>query len=247
MPTFTFEQFFAGKHFQIPPFQREYAWEVNPHIDDLFEDLLETVYIRRSSPQSSSANHYLGSFILHQKPANGVYAIVDGQQRLTTMTMILNVLITRLSNQREKIINEDKFIVSNGKRRLELSNINNRFFVDLLSGNQLKVQSRSQRFLKEAYSEICRRIDDLAINKVSEINELLKAIRYCDVQEYIELDESRAIRIFQTVNDRGKRLSNMEKTKSLLIYYSSKYLSNSLDSWINDEFGNIFRVYDEIK
>jgi len=65
--------------------------------------------------------------------------------------------------------------------------------------------------------------------------------------EFIESSEGDAIRIFQTVNDRGKPLSNMEKAKSLLIYFSNRYLEKRLDDQINDVFGEIFEMYDEIK
>ncbi len=65
--------------------------------------------------------------------------------------------------------------------------------------------------------------------------------------EFIEDSEGDAIRIFQTVNDRGKLLSNMEKAKSLLIYFSNRYLNKKLDDKINDLFGEIFDIYDDIK
>ncbi|MBA7518398.1 hypothetical protein ES705_10468 [subsurface metagenome] len=65
--------------------------------------------------------------------------------------------------------------------------------------------------------------------------------------EFIEKSEGDAIRIFQTVNDRGKPLTNMEKAKSLLVYYSNRYLSKKLDDDINDAFGEIFELYDDIK
>ena len=65
--------------------------------------------------------------------------------------------------------------------------------------------------------------------------------------EFIENTEGDAIRIFQTVNDRGKLLSKMEKAKSLLIYFSNRYLSGRLDKTISDDFSEIFEIYDDIK
>ena len=65
--------------------------------------------------------------------------------------------------------------------------------------------------------------------------------------EFVENSEGDAIRIFQTVNDRGKLLSNMEKAKSLLIYFSNRYLDKKLDDEINDQFSVMFKVYDDIK
>lgn len=247
MQQITIEQFFSGKHFRIPPYQRDYAWDVSPNIDDLFQDIMESIDLRKLTQSGSSANHYLGTFILCKKE-NELYSVVDGQQRLTTLTMILNAAIDNLTPN-EQVINRDKFIISNNKNRLELSSVNNNniFFKALLDGNSPNIFNRSQRLLKIAYDEIQRRVVDIANNTNISLQELLDSIKYCEVLEFIEIDESKAIRIFQTVNDRGKPLTNMEKTKSLLIYYSSKFLSGSLDDWINNKFGEIFRLYDNIK
>lgn len=65
--------------------------------------------------------------------------------------------------------------------------------------------------------------------------------------EFIESDDGKAIRIFQTVNDRGKPLSNMDKAKSLLIYYSNRFLNGNLDDFINNQFGKIFHHFTEIQ
>jgi len=65
--------------------------------------------------------------------------------------------------------------------------------------------------------------------------------------EFVENLEGDAIRIFQTVNDSRKPLSNMEKAKSLLIYFSNRYLNKKLDNTINDHFRDIFEIYDDIK
>jgi hypothetical protein len=68
-----------------------------------------------------------------------------------------------------------------------------------------------------------------------------------EVLEFVEKSEGDAIRIFQTVNDRGKLLTNMEKAKPLLVYYSNKYLSGSLDTKVSEAFGEMFELYDDIK
>lgn len=65
--------------------------------------------------------------------------------------------------------------------------------------------------------------------------------------QFVQENDGEAIRIFQTVDDRGKALSNMEKAKSLLIYYSNRFLEGRLDDQVNDCFGQIFREYDTIK
>lgn len=62
-----------------------------------------------------------------------------------------------------------------------------------------------------------------------------------------EKDSGRAIRMFQTVNDRGVPLLILDKLKSLLILYSNKYCEVPLDEVINERFGEIFKIITEIR
>ncbi len=64
-----------------------------------------------------------------------------------------------------------------------------------------------------------------------------------------EPDPGRAIRTFQSVNDRGVPLLLLDKLKSLLIYYSNTFCNgkNGLDQFINDHFGEIFKIFAKIK
>lgn len=64
-----------------------------------------------------------------------------------------------------------------------------------------------------------------------------------------EPDPGRAIRTFQSVNDRGVSLLLLDKLKSLLIYYSNTFCDGKrgLDQFINDHFGEIFKIFAKIK
>ena len=84
MSTKTIENFFTGKTLVIPGYQRDYAWKER-NVDDLFSDVEEALEV--------GGGHYLGTFILSQKDRHAPVQVVDGQQRLTTLTMLLDVLI----------------------------------------------------------------------------------------------------------------------------------------------------------
>lgn len=232
------EKFFTGKFFRIPNYQRDYAWDTG-NVDDLFEDILEAI--------ETSTNHYIGTFILASGKDKTWFNVVDGQQRLTTLIMLFNAVISRLSTEREKIINMDKFVRSEIDSqevwRLELLNGNNNFFHRMLLGEDVSPQTRSQQMLKTAYDQIQSRLDELPVDHL----DFLTAMRKLEVMEFAENNDGKAIRMFQTVNDRGKQLTNMEKAKSLLIYYSNRYLAGELDESINTSFGQIFQDYAKIK
>ncbi len=86
------------------------------------------------------------------------------------------------------------------------------------------------------------------LNK-EEVNERLEALLKMVLMRLEEPDPGRAIRTFQSVNDRGVPLLLLDKLKSLLIYYSNTFCDGKrgLDQFINDHFGEIFKIFAKIK
>ena len=74
--------------FQVPAYQRAFAWE-HKHVEQFIQDL------REQPPQKP---YYLGHFLLERMNNDMVY-VVDGQQRLTTLTLIFGCVV-RLCAQR---------------------------------------------------------------------------------------------------------------------------------------------------
>ncbi len=89
------------------------------------------------------------------------------------------------------------------------------------------------------------------VSKLSEeeVNERLEALLEMVLMRLEEPDPRRAIRTFQSVNDRGVPLLLLDKLKSLLIYYSNTFCDGKrgLDQFINDRFGEIFKIFAKIK
>ncbi len=77
----------------------------------------------------------------------------------------------------------------------------------------------------------------------------MEALLEMVLMRFEEPDPGRAIRTFQSVNDRGVSLLLLDKLKSLLIYYSSTFCDGKrgLDQFINDHFGEIFKIFAKIK
>ncbi|GAA8716681.1 hypothetical protein HpBT351_02570 [Helicobacter pylori] len=82
-----------------------------------------------------------------------------------------------------------------------------------------------------------------------EVNERLEVLLEMVLMRFEEPDPGRAIRTFQSVNDRGVPLLLLDKLKSLLIYYSNIFCDGKmgLDQFINDHFGEIFKIFAKIK
>lgn len=228
------KDFFNGRFFEIPKYQRGYAWEVQ-NVRDLFDDLTESI-------ESNSKSHYIGTIVLSKDKCDDErFHVVDGQQRITTISMIIKALVVRLGIDDRTYF--ERFYLREGERnRLTPLNRDQDFFTGLMNDEVTEPKNKSQRALSAAMAEITLRTHSIA-DKLA----FLKSVEKLEVMEFVENSEGGAIRIFQTVNDRGKLLSNMEKAKSLLIYFSNRYLNKKLDDDINDRFGEIFEIYDDIK
>src|SRR4051812_29446916 len=90
------------KQYQVPLYQRVFSWR-KQQLDQLWEDIVELAATRREEP---AATHFIGSLVLAASPdftAVGVarLLVVDGQQRLTTLTLLLAALRDHLSSTGE--------------------------------------------------------------------------------------------------------------------------------------------------
>lgn len=233
MASIKIKDFFNGRFFEIPKYQRGYSWEIQ-NIRELFDDLKESI--------ESNSNHYIGTIVLSKSlDDDEKFYIVDGQQRTTTIAMIISSIIKQLSEQ-DASYYKRFYLKEDEKYRIAPLNRDNIFFTNLIEGNVEEPKNKSQRYMKDAIEEI-----DFKVSEINDKLKFLKSIEKLEIMEFIENTEGDAIRIFQTVNDRGKPLSNMEKAKSLLIYFSNRYLDKKLDDTINDYFSDIFEIYDDIK
>ena len=90
--------------FTIPPYQRPYAWELEQAIE-LLDDLLDAM-----DPASASDGlYFLGSIVLVKIPTESEARVVDGQQRLTTLTILFSVL-RDLTNDLALKFERDRYI-----------------------------------------------------------------------------------------------------------------------------------------
>ena len=80
--------------FTIPPYQRPYAWELQ-QATELLDDLLDAM-----QPNSDADGlYFLGSIVLVKTPGESEARVVDGQQRLTTLTILFSVLRDLTENE----------------------------------------------------------------------------------------------------------------------------------------------------
>ncbi len=242
----TIKEIFQEEGYSIPNYQRDYAWK-DKNFRDLWEDLEEAIEYNKKGQ-----GHFIGTMVVAKNEDNKkLYDIIDGQQRTTTIFMLLHVLANK-QNEEDKQETR-KYLYQKGELKLEVAPQNQSFFKTLLEaaekGNisQKKMQTPKG---KQNLFEVLKAILD-KVSKLSEegVNERLEALLKMVLMRLEEPDPGRAIRTFQSVNDRGVPLLLLDKLKSLLIYYSNTFCDGKrgLDQFINDHFGEIFKIFAKIK
>jgi uncharacterized protein with ParB-like and HNH nuclease domain len=207
--------------FDIPSYQRSYSWEES-QLEDLVDDL-------RYLPDES--NHFFGNIILDKQDEEyqtdrgrrfDIYDVVDGQQRLTTALILLHVA-TDFDDVVEETVTEDNLIYPIDERpRLMPQDQDSEFFRDSLFGSaNLERETPSQERLAYAKEYFKTAFEDLP-SDVS-VREISERLRYDCKINVVEIDDnSEAASIFETLNDRGKPLSSLDKTKSFLMYMDDR-------------------------
>ena len=248
MQTKVSDVFSSNNLFSIPNYQRDYAWGAH-NITELWEDLEEAKALSEDKNNSNEMGHFLGTIVL-AKRADGVYDIIDGQQRATTI-YLLRYALNALKNNPQRNINI--FLDDDDKPRLQVTKQNSDFFAKLLKqADNKKIDdsldeeaiTSGQKNLYEVFKEIWAKIGNFTHEEASSYLSVLDNMVLMRLEEK---NAGRAIRMFQTVNDRGVPLSLLDKLKALLILYSNKFCNEELDDKINKIFGDIFKISMKIK
>ncbi len=243
--------------FDIPVYQRGYAWE-RKNLEDLWEDLY---YL------DPSKKHYFGTVLLKDsgRTVKATLAtleqldVIDGQQRLTTVLILLREVISQLKEAGDDELRRDldnlerAYLKDGANYKLNPPGEDGNFFHHVvIDGNDFldgQTTTRSQRRMAEARAFFRERLIGEKEKGPSEYEGFL--VRFKQKIDDLQLIQYRvdsdtdAIRIFETVNDRGRPLSNLEKTKSFLMHTS--YLGIEDDAAVAGRLeelnGHFSRIY----
>lgn len=257
--TFTFEKIFLGRMFRIPDYQRGYAWEKR-HWNDLIEDL-ELLPLGRT--------HYTGTLVVRHageskfRDENGqsyeIFDVIDGQQRLTTVVLFLDAIhdeMNRLGQTRlaEGLKRMYLTVLDRNEQphtKLSLNRDCQEFFYNNVLGFAPTVGGpviRSHQKLLGAHQRIEEYLAEQRTQQGETypdwLNELYeKVTQGLTVLLYEVESEMDAGVIFETMNDRGKELTDLEKVKNHLLYLASKLDlddPHDLGQRINQAWNRIF-------
>jgi hypothetical protein len=235
---------FNGNRFIIPTYQRKYSW-TDTERKALWQDIEESI--------KDKMNHFVGTLSFKENKSIGlstdtVYEIIDGQQRITTIFILLKVLIDKISNEDVKKSQLSAFIGSHNNLKLQPLGIDGEFLNQLLFKPETLVaetiNKRSQKFMfsaKKLFTAFSNSLTE------TEIEERIIFIRdNIEVLVFNVVSQAQAVKMFSIINDRGLPLRILDKTKSILMLYSTLHLKEKLNDDINNSFEKIFDAYDDL-
>lgn len=221
----TVSEVLKGKRYGIDYYQREYRWQrkqAKELIDDLTTQFLDSY--RPGHPRGAVAqygNYFLGSIILSERD-NQLF-IVDGQQRLTTLTLLLLLLHRRQGDRPDRVKLEDLIYSERfGEKAFNIAVDDRRTIMTALFSGELPDTSEASESVQTIVARY-QDLDDLLQEQAGELDDASLPY-FCDwLTEKVYLIEIRAASdedaytIFETMNDRGLSLTPLDMLKGYLL------------------------------
>ncbi|MDR0228678.1 MAG: DUF262 domain-containing HNH endonuclease family protein [Flavobacteriaceae bacterium] len=200
------------KNYIIPFYQRNYNWGIE-EITQLLQDIYESYH------KDKDQEYFLGSLIVFKRKSSSIYEVIDGQQRLTTLHIILSLLwkeIDRISplayDSRPEVVS---FFTNLKKQQISFE-----------ATDQELEEANLNNFLKAIdtihYTKLESDIDSiLSIQNLIENNEIKSFIDYILYKvilvEVVMPADTDVASYFEIMNNRGKQLEEHEIIKAQLM------------------------------
>lgn len=239
----TISKIFNEAIFRIPDYQRGYSWE-EAHLKDFWSDLEQL---------DSSKSHYTGVITLEEVPEHSwnkwdddvwiirskkysPYYVVDGQQRLTTIAILIQCIIeqsksdeinfTPLEIIKRKYIYEKRsdslaksYIFGYEKDNPSREFLSSEIFSEKSVGHSTGEATIYTRNLRNAKNFFCTRLENFSHTDLETI--FSKVTQQLVFNAYEISKEIDVFVAFETMNNRGKPLSTLELLKNRLIYLAT--------------------------
>lgn len=228
----------ASQQFRIPLWQRRYSWDATDWAA-LWRDLLRIV-------DGEAQNHFIGSVVLQVLPFSGSpshakqYWVVDGQQRITTLTIVVCAIRDRLvelaaEDEKQSVranltaqLLRNPNLAEGHRERLVLQETDQESLADLVNGT--KAGDSRLRRAYEYYAKSVHELDEARANLL--LSKILVALSAVWVT--LENDDN-AHRVFQTLNAGGKPLRQADLVRN----YFFLLLNTEGDAFYRDRWSQL--------
>ena len=222
--------------FDIPRNQRRYVWEKN-HWNDLFEDLVFSI--------SQNKPHFVGSIVLEggsKKDGLTYYTIIDGQQRLTTITLLLLAIMKHFheNSMTDDFLGTVSYVQAKNNRNQDLVILNSDYHTSLkcLVEGTLALEDKKQSITSFVDTHILSKTRDKKVGDAikffyfairedletsGSIPERLISLRTALLDmtavKIVSTSEEDSYTIFEILNARGQELAAHELLKNYIMRY----------------------------
>ena len=219
----TVQQMFTGNTYSIEYYQREYSW-AKKNIEELLQDLTSS-FSNDFKPEHSRKDvasyrpYFLGPVVTFSK--DGVKYLVDGQQRMTSLSILMMHLSSLFeAGQSQQDLNSLVYSSSFGETKFTIDVPEREQVMSAIRTSEEKAPDnldQSSEVLWNRYQDVI----ELFPSELSDANILpyfvdwlLRRVVLVDIGT---TDKDMALEIFESMNDRGLQLSNMDMLKSFLL------------------------------
>ena len=232
--------------FEIPEFQRPYSWGKD-QCEQLWDDL------RSFIDDPDSDKYFLGSIVVYPKEEQSkILCVIDGQQRLTTLLMLIHVFFEKVSDYTilERIIyktSSETGDIIKGEPRIEskvLLKDDKNSLCEILKDRDQILEKGNSKF-KENYQLLKDILEEWWSNKSPKerkkiiavlLNKIVMLLIRCE-------DEDDALTLFEIINNRGMPLDDADIFKTKM-YRVAKDRNDFIVRWNNmDNHLSLFRSY----
>ena len=227
------KDFFSGnKQYTIPRYQREYSWE-EKQLDDFYRDIVDNINF---SEESKNTDYFFGTVMLvgdmiqHKEPLQ----IVDGQQRITTMTIFFSALAKVAEKSDKKISNniwryiigcdedgEDYKVLENltaspyFEDKIQSRNSEGIYSDSILEGTeQYKIQYAYDFFLKKLSADVNNFSQQYGLAEIEIIKIIRSQLTGSQVIYICSHTEEDVNKIFENINSKGQKLYTLDLIKN---------------------------------
>jgi uncharacterized protein with ParB-like and HNH nuclease domain len=229
------------KRFRVPAYQRSYSWE-QEHIQSLLNDVHDAI-------KNKEKEYFLGSIVV-TGPTDQRYEVVDGQQRLTTVSLLIAAIkdIFDRDGDTEVVSSvRTEFLASTDRKtkekepKLILNEVDNELYQELIDGiakaDGARYPRQSHKRLIEAANSIYKYMEEMCAKSKDSEADLHAWLDYLEVNLKVIVvtapDDSNAFIIFETLNDRGLELAISDLLKNYLFHRSGDKIEETKNRWLS--------------
>lgn len=237
---YTLQEILNGKKYSVDYFQREYSWK-KENIEQLLYDLTTAFFddYRSTHVIQDVANYntyFMGSLVLSDK--NGNNSIIDGQQRITSLTLLLIYLYhateKSMSSQLESLIYSDSY----GNKSFNIQVPEREACLKALFEEGTYTPKDEDDESTKNMALMYEEIDDCFPAEQFANSDTLKAFVYWIIGKIIlvkitAMSENNAYTIFETMNNRGVSLTSSDMLKGFLL---SKFSNDAKRKSVNESW-----------